>query len=145
MAWSVSGWYADTLKQEFAEDIALDLELDTHKLALYNNSLTPDFSAVDPQYSSTNEVSGTGYTAGGSAVTGTTLASTGGYLTWDGDNVSWTSSTITGVQGGIIYADSLTSNNLIIGIYFGGTTYATNDGTLLVSWAGTGIGRFDVS
>lgn len=142
MAWTTSGWYSDTLKLEFAEDIALDLELDTHKLALYTNSLTPDFSATAPGYSATNEVSGTAYTAGGLVVTGTTLDSTGGFLKWDGDDVSWTSSTITGVRGGIIYADSLAGNNLIIGINFV-SDFATADGTLLVSWASTGIARID--
>ncbi|MET9339283.1 hypothetical protein [Nonomuraea sp. NPDC003804] len=140
MAWTASGWYVDTLRLEFAEDIAFDLELLTHKLALYTNSLTPDFSAATPAYSATNEVSGTAYTAGGKVVTGTTLGAASGFVTWDGSDVSWDSSTITGVRGGIIYADSLAGNNLIVGINFG-ADYATNDGTLLVAWSSSGIAR----
>jgi hypothetical protein len=142
VAWTGSGWYADTFKQALAQDIALDLELDTHKLALYNNTLTPDFSATDPQYSSSNEISGTGYTAGGKVVTGTALSVSSGFLIWDGDNVQWDDSTLTGVRGGIIYADALTGNNLIIGINFA-ADYATAAGTLLVAWHANGVGRFD--
>lgn len=141
MAWSASGWYVDTLKQEFAEDIAIDLELDSHKLALYTNSLTPNFAASNPQYSTTNEVTGTAYTAGGAVIATTTLAVSGVYVVWDGDDVQWTSSTITAVRGGIAYADSLAGNNLIVGVYFGGADYATNDGTLLVAWSSSGIAR----
>lgn len=140
MAWSASGWYVDTLKQEFAEDIAIDLELDSHKLALYTNSLTPNFAASNPQYSTTNEVTGTAYTAGGAVIATTTLAVSGVYVVWDGDDVTWASSTITGVRGGIAYADSLAGNNLIVGINFG-SDYATNDGSLLVSWSSSGIAR----
>lgn len=140
MAWSASGWYVDTLKQELAEDIALDLELDTHKLALYTNTLTPNFAASNPQYSSTNEVTGTAYTAGGAVIGTTTLAVSGVYVVWDGDDVTWAASTITGVRGGIAYADSLTGNNLIVGVNFG-SDYATNDGSLLVSWSSSGIAR----
>ncbi|MFF3443653.1 hypothetical protein [Streptosporangium sp. NPDC002721] len=143
MAWTVSGWYSDTLKLALALDIALDLERDDHKLALYSNSLTPDFSATAPAYSTTAEVSGTGYTAGGAVITGTTLASTGGYTTWDGDNVEWASSTLSGVRGANAYADALGTNNLILGVDFG-SAYETADGSLIVAWAGTGIGRIHV-
>lgn len=142
MAWGGSGWYADTFKLALAQDIALDLELTTHKIGLYTNSLTPDFSASAPGYSATNEVSGAGYTAGGKAVTGTTLTVSSGILVWDSDNVSWTTSTLSGVHGGIIYADVLTGNNLILGIDFT-TDYATADGTLLITVHANGLGRVD--
>lgn len=140
MAWTTSGWYVDTLRLELAEDIALDLELLTHKLALYTNSLTPDFSAAAPGYSATNEVSGTNYTAGGLVITGTTLTAASGFVTWDGNDVQWSASTITGVRGGIAYADSLAGNNSIVGINFG-ADYATNDGALLVAFNSSGIAR----
>jgi len=144
VAWGGSGWYADTWKLAMGTtQLAIDLDLDTHKLALYDNSLTPDFSATAPQYSTTNEIVGTAYTAGGKVVTGTALTVSSGILIWDGDDVSWAASTLTGVRGGIIYADALTNNNLIIGIDFT-TGYSTSDGALLVSWSAQGIGRQDV-
>lgn len=140
MAWTASGWYVDTLKLEFIEDITFDLELDTHKVALYNNTLTPNFAASAPAYSTTNEITGTGYTAGGSVIANTTVAVSGAYVVWDGDDITWTSSTLTGVRGANAYADSLAGNNLILGISFG-TDYATNDGSLLLSFNASGIGR----
>lgn len=143
MAWGGSGWYADTFLRALGTTaLALDLDLETHKIALYSNSLTPNFSASNPQYSSTNEITGTGYTAGGAAVTGTALAVSSGILSWDGDNSQWTSSTLSGVRGANIYADALTDNNLIIGIDFL-SDYATSDGTLLITWSANGIGRID--
>ena len=44
--------------------LAIDLDLETHKVALYLDALAPNFS-TDVGYSATNEASGTGYTAGG--------------------------------------------------------------------------------
>jgi hypothetical protein len=42
-----------------ATQLALDLSLTSHKLALYTDTKTPNFSS-DTGYSATNEVSGTG-------------------------------------------------------------------------------------
>lgn len=143
MAWSGSGWYADTLTLALGTNqLGIDLDLDTHKVALYNNSITPNYSASAPQYSSTNEITGTGYTAGGKVVTGTALTTSSGLSIWDGDNVQWDSSTLTGVHGANVYADALTNNNLIIGIDFT-TDYATADGSLLIAWHANGVGRID--
>ncbi|MER6942482.1 hypothetical protein ABT294_00540 [Nonomuraea sp. NPDC000554] len=145
MAWGGSGWYGDTISDALGTtQLGIDLELDTAKLALYDNTITPDFNAGNPAYSTTGEIVGTGYTAAGKLVTGTVLLASGGYIIWSGDNVQWTSSTLTGVRGGIILADYLSpaARRLIIGIDWG-TAYATADGTLLVSWHANGIGRFD--
>ncbi|MFI6296867.1 hypothetical protein ACIBEJ_35120 [Nonomuraea sp. NPDC050790] len=143
MAWGGSGWYGDTLADALGTaQIGIDLDLDTAKLALYDNTITPDFNASNPAYSTSGEISGTGYTAAGAVVGTATLVAASGFLTWDGDNVSWTSSTLTGVRGGQIHADYLSPKRLIIGIDFG-TAYQTNDGTLLVAWHANGIGRWD--
>lgn len=48
-----------------------DLSTDTLKIALYTASA--DLNAATTAYSSTNEVTGGGYTAGGVALTGTTI------------------------------------------------------------------------
>ena len=52
-----------------------DFTTDTFKIALY--TANADLNAATTAYSSTNEVSGTGYTAGGIALTGTTIGSDG--------------------------------------------------------------------
>jgi len=65
-----------------------DLSTDTVKIALYTASA--DLNADTTAYSSTNEVSATGYTAGGQVMTGVSISSSGyvAYANWD--NVSWT-------------------------------------------------------
>ena len=65
-----------------------DLSTDTIKIALYTAAV--DLNADTTVYSSTNEVSGTGYTAGGQVMTGVAISSSGyvAYANWD--NVSWT-------------------------------------------------------
>lgn len=144
MAWTTSGLYVDTIQQALGS-AALALNLDSatdQKVALYTNSLTPNFSVTDPQYSSTNEVTGTGYAAGGVVLGSSSIAVSSGYLVFSGANVSWPSSTLTGVRGGIVYADALTNNNLVCGINFG-ADYQTADGTLLITWHANGIFRIN--
>lgn len=147
MAWGGSGWYADTLVDALGTDqIALNLALATHKLALYDNTVTPNYSTVDLSYSTSGEIVGTGYTAGGSAIASGTLvvSTTGGtFVVWDGNDVQWTSSTLTGVRGANAYADGLSPKRLILGIDFV-STYATASGTLLVAFSSNGIGRVNV-
>lgn len=65
-----------------------DLSTDTIKIALYTGNASLDASTT--VYSSTNEVSGTGYTAGGQVMTGVVISSSGyvAYVNWA--NVSWT-------------------------------------------------------
>ena len=65
-----------------------DLSTDTIKIALYTGNA--DLNEATTVYSSTNEVSGTGYTAGGKVMTGVAISSSGyvAYVNWA--NVSWT-------------------------------------------------------
>jgi hypothetical protein len=65
-----------------------NLSTDTIKIALYTGAA--DLNADTTVYSSTNEVSGTGYTAGGQVMTGVAISSSGyvAYANWN--NVSWT-------------------------------------------------------
>ena len=65
-----------------------DLSTDTIYIALYTASV--DLNAATTVYSSTNEVSATGYTAGGQIMTGVAINTDGytAYVNWS--NVSWT-------------------------------------------------------
>lgn len=147
MAWGGSGWYADTLVDALGTtQYALDLDNDLSKLALYGNTITPNYATADQSYSSTGEITGTGYTAGGAVIASATLTvvtATNVYAVWDGNDVQWTSSTLSNVRGGIAYADALTPKRLILGVDFG-SLYTTADGTLLVSWSANGVGRVNV-
>jgi hypothetical protein len=66
-----------------------DLSTDTIYIALY--TAAANLNAATTVYSSTNEVSATGYTAGGQILTGVAINTDGYtvYVNWN--NVSWTS------------------------------------------------------
>jgi hypothetical protein len=147
MAWTVSGLYVATFLDALdTTQLALDLDLDTHKIALYNNTDTPNYSAETSGYSATNEVTGTNWPAGGVAVgTATLTESPAGTLMFDAADISVANATFTAARGGKIYADALAGNNYICGVYFGGSDYSPNNGTFQIQWAGTGIFTIDLT
>jgi hypothetical protein len=94
-----------------------DWENDTFKVALYTSSA--DLDADTTAYSTTNEVSGSGYVAGGA-----TLSAASGYpqivsgkMAMQFDDASWAASTIT-ARGALIY-NSSQSNAAVMAIDFG--------------------------
>ena len=72
----------------------------TFKIALFTNSAT--LNASTTAYSSTNEISGTGYSAGGVSLANVSVNTSGTTAFIDFDDVSITSSTIT-ARGALIY------------------------------------------
>jgi hypothetical protein len=149
MAVSKSGLFVLTFIDIFdTTQLAIDLDLETHKLALFTNSITPNFS-TDTAYAASpynaNEVSGTGYTSGGTAITTTTVTeSPTETLMWDAADTSWTTSTITNARAGLAYADALAGNNAICLINFA-ADFSTTAGTFLVQWASGGILNIDLA
>lgn len=146
MAWTVSGLYVATFIDVLdTTQLALDLDLETHKIALYNNTDTPNYSGETSGFSTTNEVTGTNWPSGGVALTGTTLTeSPAGTMMFDATDVSVASATFTGARGAKIYADALGGNNYIVGINFG-ADYSPNNGTFQIQWASTGIFALDIT
>jgi hypothetical protein len=147
MAFTVSGLYVLTWIDILdTTQLAIDLDLETHKLALYSNVETPNYS-TESAYAATNEVTGTNWAAGGVVLTGTTVTeSPAGSLMWDATNVSVASTTLaTGVHGCKIYADALAGNNLIVGIVFPGAPFTTNNGTFAITWATAGVLAIDLT
>jgi hypothetical protein len=144
MAITVSGLYATTFKAALNNTIALDLELDTHKLALFS-TLTPNF-ATDTAYGTApynaNEISGGSWSAGGYTLLGTTIdiTTTSGSLIYDATDVSQATTTLTDSEGGLIYADALASNDCIAMIYWGAGDFSTSNGTFAVTWAAPASG-----
>lgn len=138
-----SGIYTATIRDALLNAIALDLNAETHKVAMYTNTLTPNFDADPSSYSSTNEVSGTGYTAGGQALPGTTLAIASGILTFDATDSAWASSTISNARGAIVYADPLAPKANIVAVNFG-ADYSTVAGTFTIQWNALGIFTVDL-
>lgn len=75
---------------------------DTFKIALYTNSAS--FTAATTEYTTSNEITGTGYTAGGNTLTNVTPSSSGTKaFTSFSSPTTWSSSTITDARGALIY------------------------------------------
>ena len=86
------------------------------KLALYTSSATLNKSTT--AYSTSNEISGTGYTAGGIALTSVTPALSTDTACCDFANVSFTSASFT-ANGCLIYNDT-NADRAVCAIAFGG-------------------------
>lgn len=98
----ISSAFCTSFKKELFEGVH-DFRLtggDTFKIALYTSSAT--LGASTSGYSSTNEVSGTGYTAGGATLTRIDPATSGTTAFVDFADVTFTNSTIT-ANGALIY------------------------------------------
>ena len=127
-----------------ATQLAIDTSLTTHKWALYTNTLTPSFTA-DSAYSSTNEVTGTGYTAGGQTIVSPTTTDAGsGLLTYDMADQVWAAPTTVTARGAILYADALAGNNLIVAMTFG-SDFASTAGTYTIQFAAGGVFTIDLT
>lgn len=148
MAITASGLYVATFVDVLdTTQLALDLDLETHKGALFSNSITPNFT-TDTAYGvspyDANEVSGTGWAAGGVALTGTTFTGSSGTATFDATDVSVASTTLTNARGYLLYADALAGNNAIVLVNFG-ADYSTVNGTFAITWSGSGIFAIDLT
>ena len=100
---------------------------DTMKLALFTSAATLDAATTD--YSTTNEVSGTGYTAGGGTLVNVTPTSSGTTAFTDFNDLTFSASTIT-ANGAMIYntqtgGGSGTTDAVVI-LAFGSDKTSTN-------------------
>jgi hypothetical protein len=127
--------------------LALDLDLETHKLALFSNSVVaPDLTAntaygVSPW--DANEVTGTNQSAGGNVLTTTTFTHVAtGSCAFDAADYAVSGTTMSGIRGCQIYADALAGNNAIAAVNFG-ADYAVTAGTLTIQWNASGIFTID--
>lgn len=149
MAVTVSGLYVSTwIDMVDTTQLAVDLDLETHKGALFSNSITPNFS-TDTAYGvapyNANEVTGTNWASGGVALTGTTVSeSPTGSLMFDATDVSVATVTFTGARCYLLYADALAGNNAIVLVNFG-ADYSPNAGTFSITWAATGVFAIDLT
>lgn len=115
----------------FKEQLLLgvhDFSTDTIKIALYSSAATLDNSTT--AYSTTNEITGTGYTAGGKTLT-PTVSAVGQYAILDFADPSWTSASFT-CRGALIY-NSSKSNKSIFVLDFG-TDKTVSSGTFTVQF-----------
>ncbi len=95
----------------------------TFKLALYTNSAS--FTAATTAYTTSNEVSGSGYSAGGGTLTRVdpTTSSTTAYT--DFSDLTFSSATIT-ARGALIYNDSASGDPTVVVLDFGADKVSTS-------------------
>lgn len=148
MAFPASGLFVASMVAKFnATQLAINLVLTTHKMALWTNTGTYDLTA-DTAYGvapwNANEITGTGYTAGGNTIPGTAWAHVAtGNIAWTASAVQWTTATFSNVQGCLNYADALAGDNGICAVNFGGL-FSVTAGTFTVTPAAGGIFAWDV-
>jgi hypothetical protein len=112
-----------------------DFSTDTFKVALYSSSATLDQTVT--AYTTSNEVSGTGYTAGGNTLTVSVSPTSANNSSGVGtayvsfSNTSWSSSTIT-ARGALVY-NSSKANRAVAVLDFGGDKVTNND-TLTINF-----------
>lgn len=94
---------------------------DTFKIALYTSSATLDASTT--AYTTSNEVTGTGYTAGGNTLTNVTPNYSGTTAYTDFADTTWSSASIT-ARGALIY-NSTNSNRAVCVLDFGADKTST--------------------
>lgn len=148
MAVTASGLYVATFVDALdTTQLALDLDLETHRLALFNNTITPNFT-TDTAYAvapyNANEVTGTNWATGGVLLTGTTLLGSSGAMVFDATDVSVASTTLASARCALIYADALAGNNAICLVNFG-ADYSTTNGTFAITWDAAGIFSVDLT
>lgn len=105
-----------------------DFTADTFKIALYTSSAT--LGASTTAYSTTNEVSGTGYSAGGATLTTVAPTTSGTTAFVDFNDPSFTSSTIT-ARGALIYNSS--KSNKAVAVYDFGSDQSTTNATFTIT------------
>lgn len=148
MAITASGLFVATFVDILdTTQLAIDLDLETHKGALFLNTITPNFTS-DTAYGvspyDANEVTSVNWAAGGVALTGTTVAASSGTLVFDATDVSVAATTLTNARGYLLYADALAGNNAILLVNFG-ADYSTVNGTFAITWAVGGIAILDLT
>ena len=94
----------------------------TFKLAMYTNSAS--FNAATTAYTTSNEVSGTGYSAGGGTLTRVDPSSSGTTAFTDFSDLTFSSATIT-ARGALIYNDSASGDPTVVVLDFGGDKTST--------------------
>ncbi len=130
---------------QFKKDVMLglhDLDSDTIKIALYTSSASLD--ATTDTYTTSNEVSGAGYTAGGETLANASVIENGTSGCFDSDDPEWTSATFT-ARGALIYND--TDGDRAIAVLDFGGDFSVAGGTFKIVFpaqtANTAIVRID--
>ena len=117
-----------SFKEEILEAVH-DFTSHTFKLALYTSNATID--ATTTAYSTTNDVSATGYSAGGATLTAANPTTRGTTAFVDFSDVSFSNSTIT-ARGCLIYNSS--ASNKAVAVFDFGADQASSSSTFTIQF-----------
>ena len=123
---------ATSFKSEILQE-GHNLASDTLKIALYTSSASLDASTT--AFTTSNEISGTGYSSGGVELTSRTVSTSGTTAFFDADDPTWTSASFT-ARGALIY-NSSNSNKAIAVLNFGGD-FTVSSGTFRIVFPAAG-------
>ncbi len=156
MAWSSSKVFARFIADSLALTTAMDLNSDTLRVALYNNTITPDNTVTAAnsaynvgQWATAQEQFQAGQWAQGGVALGSPSVSVATTtITFDAlDTSSGAACTLANVYGALVYDDTVASPVANQGIsynYFGGVQSVTA-GTFTVVWNSAGIASLSVA
>lgn len=156
MAWSNSKIFRQYVADSLNRTEPFDLNADTFKVALYNNSITPDqnvsavlsgYNATSSQWLTANELFEAGqWNQAGVALSSVVVdVATSGVVMFDAaDTASGAAADLAAVFGCLVYDDTVTTPVADQGVcfnYFGGSNTVVN-GTFTIVWSASGIMRF---
>ena len=156
MSWSVSKIFTTWPKDLMGNTTAGDMDADVPKVALYNNTITPDQTVTSAntaynvgQWANTNEViDASGWPAGGRPLVTPTWTFATNVITYDAVDTASANSTTTlsANHGCLVYDDTLAAIVVDQGMsyhYFGGLQQVTN-GLFTIIWNPSGIQTYTV-
>ena len=147
MSVTASGLYYLTFKAALINSVALNLDAETYKGALFTDTITPNFDTdtayTASPYTSNECTTVTYWPSGGVVLTNTTFTVTTGTLKFDADDVSQVSTTLTNAKCYLWHATGVTEECIVL-VNFGGN-YSTNNGTFGITWAAGGIFTIDLT
>jgi hypothetical protein len=161
MAWGNGGLFVLNIGGALSGGTAINLTLTTHRIALFNNSVTPNYSAsiATTAYNTgtwltANEVTGTNWAAagplfsaagtGGSSLAPTVTDSPAGTMMYDMNDVVVANATFTNAFGCLLYADASTPKIGFLAVPFG-SGYSPNAGTFTIQWPAAGVAAIDLT
>jgi len=138
---AISTAMCTSFKKELLEGVH-DFTTDTFKIALYSSSAS--LGAATTAYSTSNEVSGTGYSAGGVTLSAVAPSIDGTTGLVDFGDPSWSNATFS-TSGALIYNSS--KSNKAVAVYSFGSNQSVTSSTFNITMpaaaAGTAIVRIN--
>ena len=154
MAWSNSKVFRQYLADLLGNVTQMDLDADTIRAALYDDTITPDNDVTAAnsaynvgQWATANEVYDESWIQTGEPLTGKSVnVATADVVMFDATDTPSSGSTadLADVYGCLVYDDTIASPVSKQGIcynYFGGVNSVTN-GTFTIQWNANGVFRF---